>query len=46
MRESTKDNVIKRCIKLMTEEQIVQLYETFNGGTFDNKSFEEWIEGI
>jgi hypothetical protein len=46
MIKSTKDNIIKKCIGLMTGEQLQELYEEFNGGTFDNKSFSDWIGGI
>ena len=41
--ESNTQNIIKICIGLMDEEQLVVLYEHFNGGTFDNESFKEWI---
>jgi len=41
--DSNKDKVIEICISLMNEEQLVILYEHFNGGTFDNESFKEWI---
>jgi len=44
--ESTEGNIIKKCIGLMEEEQLVELYESFNGGTFDNESFKEWLEGV
>lgn len=43
LEESKSENIIKKCIGLMNGEQLVELYETFNGGTFDNKSFKEWI---
>ena len=38
--------VFKRAIGLLTEEQKVSLYEMFNGGTFDNASFDEWLGGL
>lgn len=44
LEESNSANIIKKCIGLMNGEQLVELYETFNGGTFDNQSFKEWIE--
>lgn len=43
LEKSTTENIIKKCINLMTEEQLVELYENFNGGTFDNENFKEWI---
>lgn len=43
MEKSTKENIIKKCIGLMTGEQLQELYEEFNGGTFDNESFKAWI---
>lgn len=42
--KSTSKNIIKKCIGLMTGEQLQELYENFNGGAFDNESFKEWIE--
>ena len=36
----TVDN---KCVKLMTHEQLVDLYESFNGGTYDDGSFNDWI---
>ena len=44
LEESTSENIISMCIGLMTSEQLVELYEKFNGGTFDNESFKEWIK--
>lgn len=43
IQESTTKNIIKFCIGLMTSEQLVELYEEFNRGTFDKESFDEWI---
>jgi hypothetical protein len=43
LQKSNSENIIKKCIGLMTAEQLVELYEEFNGGTFDNNSFREWI---
>ena len=43
LEESNSENIIKMCIGLMNEGQLVELYENFNGGTFDNESFKEWI---
>lgn len=43
LQKSTSENIIKLCIGLMTGEQLQELYERFNGGTFDNESFKEWI---
>jgi len=36
--------ILNRCIELLDEQQKVELYESFNGGTFDTNSFNEWIE--
>lgn len=39
-------DVLEYCISIMEEEQKVLLYESFNGGTYDNASFKEWIENL
>ena len=42
--ESTNKNIVKVCIGLLEPQAIVELYEYFNGGTFDNESFNQWIK--
>jgi hypothetical protein len=44
LQKSNSKNIIGKCIGIMTGEQLVELYEEFNGGTFDNNSFKEWIK--
>jgi len=41
--ESNSKNIIRRCIGLMTAEQLLELYEAFNGNTFSKSDFDEWI---
>ena len=44
LEKSNSKTIIKTCIGLMNGEQLIELYESFNGGTFDNESFREWIK--
>ena len=38
-----KGHILKRCIELMSHKQKVELYETFNEGTYSDDIFNEWI---
>ena len=35
--------ILNRCVYLLDEQQKVELFEFFNGGTFDENSFNDWI---
>jgi len=43
---STEGNVLRFLLGLITHEQALELYEAFNGGTFDNESYIEWLKGL
>ena len=40
------DKVFIRCVELMSHEQKVELYETFNGGTYSDDDFNSWISEL
>lgn len=40
---NNKDDIIKVCLSIMNEEQRVLLYERFNGGTYSELEFKEWL---
>jgi len=40
------DKVLVKSVELMTHGQKVELYETFNGGTYSEKAFNEWISDL
>jgi len=39
--KNIKDQIIEECIELIDEQQIVSLYEKFNGGIFSKLDFLE-----
>ena len=44
--EDTSKEVLNRCLELLDEQQKAELYESFNGGTFDTDSFNEWTDNL
>jgi len=40
------DKVFEKSLELMRHEQKVELYESFNGGTYSEKAFNEWISDL
>ena len=40
------EHIMIRSIELMNHHQKVELYETFNGGTYSEEVFKEWISEL
>ena len=40
------DKVLIKSIEFLTHEQKVELYEIFNGGTYSDDEFNEWISEL
>ena len=41
-----KSKILEYSLSLLDEEQKVILFEKFNGGTFDDESYNEWVEDL